>query len=132
MYNVLFQSFSPLAGNSGVSPTNVVIGLFGNRTISSAALIIGLLRPTTPAFASNSAGFNPTLDYPALAVKWTLHLKRYLGGIGVPRGPDQSLLFDEENQDPLLRSKPFPQCITGNTFLPVDPLQKICVRIANR
>lgn len=118
--------------NSGISLTNVIIGLFGNRTVSSADQIIGLVRPTAPAFTSNSTGFNPTLDYPALAIKWTLHLKRYLGGIGVPRGPDRAFLFDEEeNQDPLFRSKLFLQCITGNTFLPVDPLQKISVCISN-
>ncbi|KAH0832408.1 hypothetical protein J3R83DRAFT_13444 [Lanmaoa asiatica] len=116
----------PSMGSSGISSTNFIIGLFRNRTVSSVDQIIGLLRPTTPAFTSDSTGFNPTLDYPALAIKWTLHLKRYLGGIGVPRGPDHAFLFDEEdNQDPMFRSKLFLQCITGNTFLPVDPLQKI-------
>lgn len=99
------------------SPTNVIVELFNNRSISSIDQILGLLRPNTPVSLADEIGFNPALDYPALAARWMLHLKRYLSGTSVPRGPDHTSLFDEEeNQDPLFRSKPFLRCMTGSSF----------------
>ena len=99
------------------SPTNVIVELFNNRSISSIDQILGLLRPNTPVSLADEIGFNPALDYPALAARWMLHLKCYLSGTSVPRGPDHTSLFDEEeNQDPLFRSKPFLRCMTGSSF----------------
>ena len=57
------------------SPTNVIVELFNNRSISSIDQILGLLRPNTPVCLADEIGFNPALDYPALAARWMLHLK---------------------------------------------------------
>lgn len=109
----------------------MIAGLFANRSVSSVDQILGLLDATPPAaFSLNNPGSNARLDYLALAIKWNDHFKRYLRGVGVPQGPDGTSFFDEEdNQDPLFRAKLFLRCVTGSEFLPLDPLQKIDVRM---
>ncbi|KAF9237120.1 hypothetical protein BU15DRAFT_76230 [Melanogaster broomeanus] len=122
--------FYPGTSDSQMSPADILVGMFGDRTVNSVQQIIGLLTPyPLPSLLPSTPGFDPQLDYPRLAAKWMQHLKRYLRGTGVPRNHDGSLLFDErENDDPLFRAKLFLRCVSASSFLPIDPMQKIRIK----
>jgi hypothetical protein len=125
------QLFSLSISDPDASPTDIMVGMFGNRALVLVDQVTSLLQVTPApglAYLQSTAGFNSELDYATLAFKRMLHLRRYLQGVGVPRNPDGLSFFDEEdNQDPLFCVKFFLSCTIANAFLSIDPMKKIHV-----
>ncbi|KAG6369379.1 hypothetical protein JVT61DRAFT_14951 [Boletus reticuloceps] len=130
--NACMKDCSSFYQHSESSPVEIISALFSGRKVTTIGQVLDLLDPfPLPSNLESTPGFDPLLDYPSLASRWMLHLKRYLRGIGEPRDADNQTMFDEsqDNSDPLYRVKLFLLCTTASVYLPItnSSFQKIKV-----
>lgn len=127
MHNIVThckQTFHP-------APSQIIVGLFGGRVISSPEQVINILsvsRIPATSMRQSSPGYDPTLQYNTLVSRWMDYLKRYLHGKGSPPG-DMIIADAPQDLDPISRARAFLISTTGSEYLPVDRDKRIRVSL---